>query len=140
MSKHIAKYLEGNWDEIKGKVKQKWAKLTDDDILQIEGSYDELSGKLEKIYGNKIDDIQDEITTFLSKHGFKDKNSRKEEAPGEISSMKETIFEYMDDYFQTLKQKSAYIEEKTTQSVKDNPVKWLGLAALTGFVLAKLLI
>jgi uncharacterized protein YjbJ (UPF0337 family) len=38
MNKDIFK---GNWKEMKGKVKQQWGKLTDDDITQINGSYDD---------------------------------------------------------------------------------------------------
>jgi len=39
--------LEGNWNEIKGKLKQKFATLTDNDLLLIEGKQDELLGRLQ---------------------------------------------------------------------------------------------
>ncbi len=57
--------LKGKWNEMKGKVKQKWSKLTDDDMLGMEGSTEELSGKLQKIYGYKKEEAQDHIDTFL---------------------------------------------------------------------------
>lgn len=38
--------IEGNWTEFKGRVKQQWGKLTDDDLMAIEGDRDELAGRL----------------------------------------------------------------------------------------------
>ena len=43
--------LKGNWNEIKGKVKQQYADLTDDDLLHEEGKDDELVGRLQKKTG-----------------------------------------------------------------------------------------
>lgn len=43
--------VEGNWKQLKGKVKQQWGKLTDDDIDVIEGNRQELSGKIQEAYG-----------------------------------------------------------------------------------------
>lgn len=60
--------LKGGWKELKGKVKQQWGKLTDDDITKIEGSYDELEGMLQKQYGYKKDEAREEIDKFLDKN------------------------------------------------------------------------
>ena len=43
--------VEGNWKELKGKVQQKWGKLTNDDLDVIEGKRMELSGRLQQRYG-----------------------------------------------------------------------------------------
>jgi|GEM_PF-142384 len=43
--------LKGNWNELKGKAKEKWGKLTDDDIKVIEGQRDQLIGKLQQREG-----------------------------------------------------------------------------------------
>ena len=43
--------IQGNWNEIKGKLKQKYAELTDDDLVYAEGKEDELYGKLQKRLG-----------------------------------------------------------------------------------------
>jgi uncharacterized protein YjbJ (UPF0337 family) len=43
--------LKGNWKEIKGKLKQEFASLTDDDLLFEEGKKDELVGRLQKKLG-----------------------------------------------------------------------------------------
>jgi uncharacterized protein YjbJ (UPF0337 family) len=57
--------LKGSWKEISGKVKQKWGKLTDDDITQVNGSYEELEGRLQKAYGYQKDQAKKEIDAFM---------------------------------------------------------------------------
>jgi uncharacterized protein YjbJ (UPF0337 family) len=42
---------EGNWKEFQGKVKEKWGKLTDDDLTAINGKHDQLEGRLQQRYG-----------------------------------------------------------------------------------------
>lgn len=53
--------IKGNWDVLKGKLKQKYAKLTDDDLLFIEGKENELLGRLEKKLGQTKEEIHDAI-------------------------------------------------------------------------------
>jgi len=43
--------FEGKWKQLKGTVKQRWGKLTDDDLTTISGKKDELVGKLQERYG-----------------------------------------------------------------------------------------
>jgi uncharacterized protein YjbJ (UPF0337 family) len=47
--------VEGNWKEFKGKVRQKWAKLTDDDLEFVKGKRTELAGRLQQRYGYQKD-------------------------------------------------------------------------------------
>jgi len=49
--------IKGNWNEIKGKLKQKFADLTDDDLLYEEGKEDELYGKIQQKTGKTKDEI-----------------------------------------------------------------------------------
>ncbi len=51
--------LKGNWNELKGKVKQKYAELTDDDLLFEEGKEDELVGRIQKKTGKARDEVVD---------------------------------------------------------------------------------
>ena len=53
--------IKGNWNEIKGKLKQKYAQLTDDDLMYDEGQADELYGRLQKKLGKTKEQIQGEI-------------------------------------------------------------------------------
>lgn len=43
--------IEGNWEQLKGKVKEKWADLSDDDLKMIEGKLERLEGKIQERYG-----------------------------------------------------------------------------------------
>ncbi|SMO49817.1 CsbD family protein [Gracilimonas mengyeensis] len=53
--------IKGNWNETKGKLKQKYGELTDDDLAYTEGQEDELLGKLQKKLGKTKDQIKKEI-------------------------------------------------------------------------------
>jgi len=50
--------MKGNWNELKGKLKQKYADLTDDDLLYIEGKEDEMFGKLQQKLGKSKDEVR----------------------------------------------------------------------------------
>jgi uncharacterized protein YjbJ (UPF0337 family) len=50
--------IKGNWNELKGKLKQKYANLTDDDLMFSEGREDELLGKLQKKLGKSKDEVR----------------------------------------------------------------------------------
>ncbi len=56
--------IKGNWNEIKGKLKQKYANLTDDDLTYAEGKTDELLGKLQKKTGKSRDVLIKEINSL----------------------------------------------------------------------------
>ena len=49
--------LKGDWNETKGKLKQKFAMLTDDDLIMAEGKQDELLGRLQKKLGKTKEEI-----------------------------------------------------------------------------------
>lgn len=59
---------EGTWDEIKGKIKQTWGKLTDDDVASFRGNWDELSGTIQRKYGEAKEKISEQINEFRNKH------------------------------------------------------------------------
>jgi uncharacterized protein YjbJ (UPF0337 family) len=50
--------FKGSWNEIKGKLKQKYAELTDDDLTYAEGKDDELIGKLQKRLGKSAGEVR----------------------------------------------------------------------------------
>jgi uncharacterized protein YjbJ (UPF0337 family) len=56
--------VKGNWKQFTGKVKQKWGKLTDDDLTAIGGKRDELLGRLQKHYGYGKDEAERELDAF----------------------------------------------------------------------------
>jgi uncharacterized protein YjbJ (UPF0337 family) len=61
--------LSGKWHELKGKVKQKWGKLTDDDVTRVSGRMEELAGILRQRYGYDQARVEQEINQWLNEHG-----------------------------------------------------------------------
>ena len=53
--------FKGNWNVAKGKLKQKYANLTDDDLQYTEGKEDELLGRLQKKTGKTKEELKEEI-------------------------------------------------------------------------------
>jgi len=53
--------LKGSWNEVKGRLKQKYGQLTDDDLAFAEGKEDELLGRLQKRLGRTRDELRAEI-------------------------------------------------------------------------------
>lgn len=62
--------VKGKWMEMKGKLKQQWGKLTDDDLTQMKGSYEELEGVLRKRYGYQRDQAEREIQMWFDKNNW----------------------------------------------------------------------
>ncbi len=50
--------IKGNWNQMKGAVKQKWGQLTDDDLIEVEGDYDRLVGKIQERTGDSEENIK----------------------------------------------------------------------------------
>lgn len=60
--------LKGKWKEIKGEVKAKWGKLTDDDLTAVEGKKEKLLGILQQKYGYAKDKAEQEYKDFIGRY------------------------------------------------------------------------
>ena len=60
--------LTGKWHELKGQVRQKWGKLTDDDLARLNGKTEELAGVLQQRYGYARAQAEIEINKWLGEH------------------------------------------------------------------------
>ncbi len=56
--------VEGNWKQFKGKAKEQWGKLTDDDLDVIAGKRDQLVGRVQQAYGVSKDEAEKQIRDF----------------------------------------------------------------------------
>lgn len=56
--------IKGDWNIIKGNLKQKWAKLTDDDLTLIDGKQDELLGRIQKRTGESREAVETAINEY----------------------------------------------------------------------------
>jgi len=59
--------VEGNWKQFRGKLREQWGKLTDDDLDAIAGDRDQLEGKLQARYGKVKDDIRQDVDDWLNR-------------------------------------------------------------------------
>lgn len=62
--------LKGEWNQLKGSVKQKWAELTDDDLTHIEGSRDKLVGRLQERSGRTKEDVEREVDDWRRENDY----------------------------------------------------------------------
>ena len=56
--------IQGNWKTFRGQVKQKWGKLTDDDLDIVDGKREELSGRLQSRYGYAKEQAEEQVDEF----------------------------------------------------------------------------
>ena len=56
--------IEGNWNQLKGKVQEQWGKLTDDALDEIEGNRKQLVGKIQEQYGVSLDEAERQVTDW----------------------------------------------------------------------------
>ena len=60
--------IEGNWTQFKGKVKEQWGKLTDDDLDIIAGKRDQLLGRIQERHGIARDEAEKQIDAFRERN------------------------------------------------------------------------
>ena len=60
--------FKGEWNQLKGDIKQQWAELTDDDLTHAEGSFDKLVGKIQERYGDTKEKVEEQVREWRVKH------------------------------------------------------------------------
>lgn len=56
--------MKGNWNQLKGKIKQQWGKLTDDELDQAEGKREVLVGKIQERYNISEEEAEKQVNSF----------------------------------------------------------------------------
>jgi len=128
---NIRNILEDHWKEIKSTIKNKWSKLTDDDLEKIDGSYDELTGTIQKLYGYKGRELENTVNEFFESDYF---TKFKDQAETKFSEIKSSIFSILDEYFKIAKKRTRETEKAMSGYAKDNPYKLIGIAAAFGLL------
>ncbi len=59
--------LAGKWKQLRGAVKAKWGKLTDDELNKVEGNYEMLVGKIQEKYGTTREQVERELDALVAK-------------------------------------------------------------------------
>jgi uncharacterized protein YjbJ (UPF0337 family) len=60
--------VAGQWKQAKGKIKEQWGKLTDDDLKVIEGNRDQLVGKIQERYGIAREEAEKQVKEWQRTH------------------------------------------------------------------------
>jgi uncharacterized protein YjbJ (UPF0337 family) len=61
--------LKGQWTQLKGKVREQWGKLTNDDVDQVRGEAEQLAGRIQERYGVAKDEAHRQVNDWLkAKH------------------------------------------------------------------------
>jgi len=60
--------IEGNWKQLKGKVKEQWGKLTDDDFDVIAGKRDQLVGRIQERHGISRDEAEKQVKDWETRN------------------------------------------------------------------------
>jgi uncharacterized protein YjbJ (UPF0337 family) len=58
--------IEGKWNEYKGKARQSWGELTDDDLAEVNGKREELAGKIQYRYGKTKEEAMREVDNWIN--------------------------------------------------------------------------
>jgi uncharacterized protein YjbJ (UPF0337 family) len=61
--------LRGQWTQLRGKVREQWGNLTDDEIDQMQGNAEMLIGKIQERYGRSREEAEREFDRWLETHG-----------------------------------------------------------------------
>jgi uncharacterized protein YjbJ (UPF0337 family) len=59
--------VSGNWKQFRGKVKERWGKLTDDELDQIDGNREQLEGKIQEHYGVAKDQVKKQVDEAMNR-------------------------------------------------------------------------
>jgi len=85
--------IQGDWNKFKGQVKEKWGKLTDDDLMRIGGNRDQLIGTLQQRYGMAKDRVEEQVEEFAS-HA----SGWVQQAKNKVADMAEPVMSYWQDH------------------------------------------
>jgi uncharacterized protein YjbJ (UPF0337 family) len=58
--------LKGQWKQLQGRIRQRWARFTDDDLAMIKGDRDVLTGKIQEYYGRSREQAEKDLEEWLS--------------------------------------------------------------------------
>ena len=60
--------VEGNWEQFKGKIREQWGRLTNDDVDIAAGNRQQLAGRIQETYGIAKEDAERQIDEWLARH------------------------------------------------------------------------
>ena len=132
--------VEGDWKRMKGKVKEQWGLLTDDDLTAIGGRKDQLEGKIQERYGYGKDQVRKEIdswyrSTALVTNGNAEELAEQIEAiRADIQSLTSTVSRLANKQLGQAQDKAVEAMSNAEDAIRENPVSAVAIAAGLGFL------
>ena len=107
--------IEGDWKQYRGKAKEKWGKLTDDDLTRVSGKRAQLEGVIQNRYGYSIDQAKSAVAEWT------------DHLSQQAEQLASSAYQVADN-----------LGTAVEKSVRDQPMTALAMAVLLGFVLGAL--
>jgi len=99
--------LMGNWNQLKGKVKQRWGQLTDDELSEVEGNFDQLVGLVQQKTGQGREQIERALSELSDQFG------------GTFTNVSETARQYMDQASEQFRGAADQIRQRATEGYEE---------------------
>jgi uncharacterized protein YjbJ (UPF0337 family) len=125
--------IEGNWKQMKGTVKEKWGKLTDDDLTPINGRRDQLEGKIQERYGFAKDQARKEIEDWY-RSIESDLAEQIEAIRADIQTLTSTIARIANKQIGRAQDRAIEAANDADDAIRRNPLSAVAIALGLGFV------
>lgn len=132
--------VEGDWKRMKGKVKEQWGLLTDDDLTAIGGRKDQLEGKIQERYGYGKDQVRKEIdswyrsTALVANDNAEELAEQIEAIRADIQSLTSTVSRVANKQLGQAQDKAVEAMSSAEDAIRENPVSAVAIAAGLGFL------
>lgn len=133
--------VEGDWKRMKGKVKEQWGLLTDDDLTAIGGRKDQLEGKIQERYGYAKDRVRKEIddwyrsTALVANRDTEELADQIEAIRTDIQSLTSTVSRIANKQLGRAQDTAVEAARNAEDAIRQNPVSAVAIAAGLGFLL-----
>lgn len=121
--------LFGHWDQLKGKIKEHWGQITDDELAEVEGQYDQLVGLIQQ----KTGEARQQIKRIIDELG--------EEYSGAFEDAKQAAREYADHAQQAMHETAEHVRQRAREGyeqgrevVRRRPAESVAVAFGTGLL------
>jgi uncharacterized protein YjbJ (UPF0337 family) len=118
--------IEGNWNELAGKARERWGILTDSEIQRVKGKRDELVGVLQQRYGYAKDRARDEVDRWAQ--SLETQTQTLNRVSSQVSQQGREVREGIAGVTDNL-------QSAINKSLRDQPMATVAMAAIVGFVL-----
>ena len=129
--------VEGNWKQMKGRVKERWGRLTDDDLTAIAGRRDQLEGMIQERYGYAKERTRNEIEDWYRSMGS-DLAEQIETLRSGIQNLSSTVERIAKEQFPRAHSRATEALNDAEEAVKRNPLVVVAIALGLGLLIGVL--